>query len=90
MSEFEAHLIYGGLWVAVWHPTVSGRLARWHSIDGMIEAMMETGDAWFATLEEIARHVAKCRADGTWSPRIEHLPYLTEPLPTSVMTPRPS
>ncbi|MBN35617.1 MAG: hypothetical protein CMM46_12780 [Rhodospirillaceae bacterium] len=87
MSEFEAHRIYGGLWIVVWHPAVSGRLARCHAIDGMIRTMMETGDAWFATMEEIAEHIAHCRADGTWTPRVEHLPYLTEPLPVEVMTP---
>jgi len=90
MSEFEAHRKYGGLWVAVWHPTVSGRLARCDRISQMIEDMMETGDAWFATMEEIAVHIAKCRADGTFTPRVENLSYLTEPLPASVMTPDPS
>jgi hypothetical protein len=87
MSEFEAHRKYGGLWIAVWHPTVSGRLARCDAIDRMIGEMMATGEAWFATMEEIARHVALCRADGSFSPRVERMPYLTEPLPASVMTP---
>jgi peptidoglycan/xylan/chitin deacetylase (PgdA/CDA1 family) len=75
MFEFEAMWEHGGLWIAVWHPFVSGRLARCARIARMIEEMQGRGGVWFATLEEIARHVEKCIGDGSWQPRVDALPY---------------
>ena len=80
MAEFEALWEYGGLWVAVWHPFVSGRLARWKRVEKMIGEMMERGGVWFATMEEIARHVLKCVAEGSYEPRIDTLPYYDKPV----------
>ncbi|MDQ0217397.1 polysaccharide deacetylase [Peribacillus cavernae] len=81
MSEFEAAWKYGGMWVSVWHPFVSGRLARCDSIDQMIGKMQEKGDVWFATLEEIALHVRTCVDNGTYKPRTVHLPYYDGRIP---------
>ncbi len=81
MSEFEAMYEYGGLWVTTWHPFVSGRLARCARIAKMIEEMQNRGGVWFATLEEIAKHVQKCIDDGSWTPRIDDLPYYKERIP---------
>jgi peptidoglycan/xylan/chitin deacetylase (PgdA/CDA1 family) len=75
LSEFEAMYKYGGLWVGVWHPWVSGRLARCDRIAQMIEYMQSKGDVWFATMEEIALHINACVADGTFVPRVVKLPY---------------
>jgi peptidoglycan/xylan/chitin deacetylase (PgdA/CDA1 family) len=75
MSEFEAMWEHRGLWVAVWHPFVSGRLARCARVARMIEEMLRRGGVWLATLEEIAGHVKKCIDDGTYKPRIDELPY---------------
>jgi hypothetical protein len=47
----------------------------------MIEAMLKRGDVWFAPLEQIARHVKACIADGSWTPRVDELPYYTEMIP---------
>jgi hypothetical protein len=63
-----------GLLVAVWHPFVSGRLARCEQVDQMIELMQRQGDVWFATLEDIALHVKACMHDKTFTPRIETEP----------------
>ncbi|MBW0004212.1 MAG: polysaccharide deacetylase [Hyphomicrobiales bacterium] len=79
-AEFEAAVKYGGLWIAVWHPMVSGRLARWHRTEKMIESMLARGDVWIATLEEIARHVRACIGAGTWKPRVDELPYYDAPV----------
>ncbi len=88
MAEFNAMRQAGnGLWVATWHPFVSGRLSRWQRVEKMIEEMMETGDVWFATLEEIAAHINALRAQGDYSPRVDHLPYYTD---SQVPTPPPS
>ena len=43
MSEFEAMYDFGGLWVTVWHPFVSGRLARCRRVQQMIEYMQSKG-----------------------------------------------
>lgn len=77
-AEFEAMWTHGGLWVAIWHPFLTGRLARWHRIERMIEAMLEKGGVWFATLEEIALHVRRCVDDGSFRPRVDDLPYYHE------------
>jgi len=81
MAEFEAAWKYGGLWIAVWHPFVSGRLARCDRIAGMIQQMFDRGGVWFATMEEISKHVSACVRTGTWQPRIDRLPYYEGPVP---------
>jgi peptidoglycan/xylan/chitin deacetylase (PgdA/CDA1 family) len=81
MAEFEAmRSAGGGLWIGVWHPFVSGRLSRWLRIEKMIEYMLGTGEVWFARMEDIARHVQECRANGSWSPRVDDLPYYARPV----------
>ena len=76
MAEFEAlRECPGGLWIGIWHPFVSGRLSRWKRVEKMIEYMRSTGEVWFATLEEVASHVQKLRADGEYSARVDQLPY---------------
>ena len=80
LAEFEAmRQAGGGLWIAIWHPFVSGRLSRWLRVEKMIEYMLSTGEVWFATLEEIARHVLACRAQGLYAPRVDALPYYDAP-----------
>lgn len=78
MAEFEAHYEHGGLWVGVWHPFVSGRLARWAEVERVIERLMKRGDVWFASMEQIARHVRECIDDGSYQPRVDDLPYYRE------------
>ncbi|BFM17365.1 polysaccharide deacetylase [Maricurvus nonylphenolicus] len=81
MSEFHAMHRNNGLWVSVWHPYISGRLARCERIEKMILDMQEAGGVWFATMEEIAAHVQKCIDDGSWTPRVDQLPYYDKPIP---------
>ena len=82
MAEFEAQWEHRGLWIGVWHPFVSGRLARWLRVEKMIEQMQKKGGVWFATLEEIARHVQTVSRNGTYTPRIDTLPYFAQsPMP---------
>ena len=47
----------------------------------MIEDMQNRGGVWFATMEEIAMHVEKCIDDGSWTPRIDNLPYYEGTIP---------
>jgi len=79
-AELEAMREHGGLWVPVWHPMVSGRLARWAETERRIEAMLKAGDFWFATMEQIATHVRGCIADGSYVPRVDRLPYYDGPV----------
>jgi len=84
MAEFNAMMrAGGGLWIAVWHPFVSGRLSRWQRIEDMIEEMQATGEVWFATLEEIALHCKALEAKGEITLRRQELPHYSgvSPLP---------
>lgn len=75
LSQFDAAWQYGGVWVTVWHPFVSGRLSRMMFIDKMIEYMHEKGSVWFAPLRDIASYVASEVASGAYTPRVDRLPY---------------
>ena len=74
-EEFDALWEHGGLWVAVWHPFATGRLARWRQVEKLIGYMRDKGGVWFAPMEEIARHVRACIDDGSYRPRVDRLPY---------------
>ena len=76
-SEFDAMYKHRGLLVTVWHPFVSGRLARADRMVEWIEEMMNKGDVWFARMDEIARHCQACIADGSWTPRVQEFTYYT-------------
>jgi peptidoglycan/xylan/chitin deacetylase (PgdA/CDA1 family) len=78
-EEFEAMWEFGGLWVPVWHPFLSGRLARWRHTHAMIERILMKGNVWFAPMRDVAAHVRACSANGTWTPRTE--PIIASPPP---------
>ncbi len=80
-AEFDAAWEYGGLWICVWHPFVSGRLARLRAALELIAYMQAKGGVWFARLEEVCDHVRKLMAEKTWQPRVETLPLYRSPLP---------
>ena len=79
-AEFEAMWEYGGLWISVWHPFASGRIARWREVEKFVEYMLDKGGVWITTLEKIALHVRRCIDDGTYEPRVDHLPYYEAPV----------
>lgn len=81
LSEFDAVAQEGGLWVGVWHPWISGRPARARAMIEMIEHMQKTAKVWFAPLAEIAAHIRTLIEGGTWSPRVDDLPYHAGRLP---------
>lgn len=76
-EEFDAQYEAGGFWIGIWHPFLTGRLARWRLVDQWLEQTLKTKKVWFAPLEDIIAHVAKVTADGSYSPRVEQLPYYT-------------
>lgn len=73
-EEFEAQYETGGFWIGIWHPFLTGRLARWRVVERWLEEMLARGDVWVATLGEIAAHVAA--QDGL---REDRLPYYDRP-----------
>lgn len=86
-AEFDAAHAHGGLWAAIFHPFVSGRLARAEAMVKLIEHMQAAGGVWFAPMAEIAAHVQGLIDRGAWTPRVERLPYWTEPV-TQVARPK--
>jgi hypothetical protein len=42
--------------------------------------MMAKGDVWFARMDEIAAHVQRCVATGSYTPRVDRLPYYQGPV----------
>ena len=80
-AEFDAAWRHGAMWISVWHPFLSGRLARFEAIEGLANYMMEKGDVWFASLGEITAHVEDLVAKGLWTPRLDHVPQYPGPIP---------
>ncbi|MEO1143867.1 MAG: polysaccharide deacetylase family protein, partial [Pseudomonadota bacterium] len=78
-EEFDAQYEAGGFFMLIVHPFLTGRLARWRLVEQWLEKTLETKDVWFAPLEEITAHVQSLREEGTYVPRVENLPYYTEP-----------
>ncbi len=81
MADFDAAWRHGGLFATIWHPFVSGRLARAEAIFHMIDHMKEKGGVWFARMDEIAAHLADLEANGLWTPRPQILPFWSAPVP---------
>ena len=79
-EEFEAHYEAGGFWIAIWHPFLTGRLARWRQVERWLEGVLERGDVWFASLGEIAEHVRNQHLADDGSVRVENLPYYSGPV----------
>jgi len=79
-EEFEAQYEAGGFWMGIWHPFLTGRLARWRVVERWLEDVLATRSVWFAPLEEIIAHVDGLVAAGRYQVRVETLPYFTQPV----------
>ena len=77
-EEFEAMYEAGGMWMSIWHPFLTGRLARWAVVERWIEKTLDRGDVWFATLEQIAMHVKQQSDSGEYTAHTETLPHYHE------------
>lgn len=73
-AEFDAAHTYGAMWISVWHPFLSGRLAKLHAVVELIEHMRSRDGVWFARLDEICDHVRRLGAEGTWQPTMQRIP----------------
>jgi peptidoglycan/xylan/chitin deacetylase (PgdA/CDA1 family) len=56
--EFDRAWAERGLFLLTMHPHVIGYRSRLFILEELIEHMVRTGGAWFATHEQLARHVA--------------------------------
>lgn len=79
-EEFEAQYDAGGFWMGIWHPFLTGRLARWRQVEQWLDHTLKTKKVWFASLEEIINHVKMLSASGQYQPRVEQLPYFKGPV----------
>jgi peptidoglycan-N-acetylglucosamine deacetylase len=79
-AEVDAAIEYGGMWIGVFHPFISGRPSRLARVRTLLEQLLSRGDVWVASLDEIAAHVAELERTGAWAPRHERVPYYTEPV----------
>ena len=75
MAEFNAAWEGRGLWFGNMHPWVSGRPSRMLVLEEMVHEMQDRGGVWFASMEEIARHVKDMIDKGRHTPRIVDVPY---------------
>jgi hypothetical protein len=79
-AELDTAYALGGMWIAVWHPFVSGRPSRLLRTRMLLERLLERGDVWVTSLGEIAAHVRQLERAGTWTPRRVQVPHYTEPV----------
>ncbi len=86
-DEFDTAWEEGGLWVAVWHPFVTGRRSRLRAVEHLLQHMLDKGDVWVASMEEIAAHVSQVIDSGDYAPRTDTLPYYSEPVEMPVFNP---
>ena len=77
-EEFEVQYETGGFWIGIWHPFLTGWLARWREVEIWLETVLSRGDVWFAPLHEIAAHV-RSQAD-SGDIRTDRLPYYDGPV----------
>ena len=80
-AEIDAAIEYGGMWIGVFHPFVSGRPSRLAQVRGLLERLLDRGDVWVTSLEAIAEHVRALELAGAWTPRRDRVPYYAEPVP---------
>ncbi len=79
-EEFDAAYDWGGLFVPVWHPFVTGRLGRWSQVDRWLASIVERKDVWITTMANIAEYIQQLHRQGKYEPRIDTLPYYSGPV----------
>ena len=80
-SEFDAAWEFGALWISVWHPALSGRLARFKAVLELLHYMHAKSGVWFARLDQICDHMQKPMAEGRWITALRDVPDIRKPGP---------
>lgn len=81
MAEFFAMYEHGGIWLNCFHPFCSGQVARLMMVKQMMQKMLEKGDVWIATGEQVAAYVRDQIKTGKYTPRVDDLPFYNGRLP---------
>jgi peptidoglycan/xylan/chitin deacetylase (PgdA/CDA1 family) len=63
-AEFDMAHAEGGMFLLTMHPHVIGHRSRIAMLERLIEHIGETGGAWYATHEEVARYALENAGDG--------------------------
>ena len=79
-EEFDAAYQWGGLFVPVWHPFVTGRLGRWSQVDRWLADIVKREDVWITTMANVAEYIRLLHRQGKYEPRIDTLPYYSGPV----------
>lgn len=79
-EEFDAQYEAGGFWMGIWHPFLTGRLARWRVVERWLEQTLSSKNVWFAPLEEIVSYIGELEKAGLYQARTDQLPYYTKPV----------
>ncbi len=82
-EEFDAQYEAGGMWHAIWHPFLTGRLARWRQVEKWLEGVLKNRNVWFAPLGEISAYVRKLATEDPAAVRLDRLPYYDGPINAS-------
>jgi peptidoglycan/xylan/chitin deacetylase (PgdA/CDA1 family) len=83
-EEFDAQYEAGGFWHCIWHPFLTGRLARWRQVEKWLEKTLAEKNVWFASLGEIASYVRDYAKQNPGKVRQDNLPYYETP-PASLL-----
>lgn len=78
-ADLDGMVSIGGLWIAAFHPWLSGRPGPWHHFMGFMREIVARDDVWIATLAEVVEHVQQERESGAFSPTAQRLPYFDGP-----------
>jgi hypothetical protein len=62
------------VWISVWHPALSGRLARFKAALELLDYMRDKGSVWFARLDQICDHVQQLIAASPVASRPREVP----------------
>jgi hypothetical protein len=79
-EEFDAQYEAGGMWHAIWHPFLTGRLARWRQVEKWLEEVLKNRSVWFAPLGEISAYVRNLAGRDPAAVRLDRLPYYDGPI----------
>ena len=79
-AEFEAQYEAGGFWLAIWHPFLTGRLARWRVVEACSRRLCGRRRSGSPLSRRSRAYVMGLREGGRYAPRIEELPYYDKPV----------
>ena len=74
VEEFDAVYQWGGRFVPVCHPFVTGRAGRWSQVDRWLASSVEGEDGGITNMANIAEYIRLLHSEGKDEPRSDTLP----------------